>query len=121
MTLKRLTIITSLVVASALTVRGAPAPHLAHLSDDLARHLDRRTTARVRVIVGGDQSTIDEIAARHHLQVVRRMAHSAVLVANSAEMAELAADAAVENLSGDVPVKNWTSISNQSNAADQTR
>ena len=68
MTFKRLTIITSLVVASALTVRGAPAPHLAHLSDDLARHLGLGTTARVRVIVRGDQSTIDEIAARHHLQ-----------------------------------------------------
>jgi len=64
---------------------------------------------------------VDDIAARHHLQIVRRMAHSAVFVANSDEMAELAADAAVDNLSGDVLVKNWMSISNQSTAADQTR
>src|SRR5216110_431295 len=121
MTFKPLTSITALVAASALTLNGAPAPHRALLSLDLQRHVERRSTARARVIVRGDADTIDAIATRHHLQVLRRLAHSAVLAANSYEMSALAADAAVENLSGDLPVKNWMSISNQSTAADQTR
>src|SRR5437773_3067026 len=104
MTFRRLTVVTVLLTASALTLRGAPATHRAHLSDDLLRHVARHATARARVIVRGDQATVDDIAARHQLQVVRRMAHSAVLAANSDEMAELAADAAVDALSGDVPV-----------------
>src|SRR5438552_12249665 len=113
MTFKRLTCLTVLFIASALTLRGAPAPHRAPLSADLLRHVERHSTARARVIVHGGAATIDAIAARHHLQVLRRLAHSAVLAANSDEMAELAADAAVDTLSGDVPVKNWMSISNQ--------
>src|SRR4030088_280457 len=103
MTLKRAAVAITLSVASALTLRGAPAPHRAHLSDDLLRHQSRRTTLRARVIVHGDEPTIDALAARHHVQVLRRMAHSAVLAANSAEMSELAADAALDHLSGDVP------------------
>jgi serine protease AprX len=80
-----------------------------------------RTPARARVIVHGDADTVDAIASRHHLQIVRRLGGGAVLAANSAEMSELAADGAIDHLSGDVPVKNWMSISNQSTAADQTR
>src|SRR5438094_47702 len=121
MTFKRLICLTVLFVASALTLRGAPAQHRALLSVDLLRHVDRHSTARARVIVHGDADTIDAIAARHHLQVLRRLAHSAVLAANSDEMSALAADAGIDNLSGDVPVKNWMSVSNRSTAADQTR
>jgi serine protease AprX len=114
-------VVAVICAASALTLRGAPAAHRAHLSDDLQSHLDRRTPARARVIVDGDQPTIDELAARHHLQVVRRMEHSAVVVANSTELARLASDAGVDHLSGDVPVRTWMSVSNKSTAADQTR
>ena len=121
MTFKRAAVVTTLFVASVLTLRGAPAPHRAHLSDDLLRHVGRATTGRARVIVHGDQATIDALAARHHVQILRRMKHSAVLAANSAEMSGLAADSAIDHLSGDVPVRNWMSVSNQSTAADQTR
>src|SRR5262249_57544629 len=93
----------------------------AEWSEDPAGHLPHRTTVRARVIVRGDQQTVDDIASRHHLQVLRRLAHSAVLAANSDEMADLAADGAVDTLSGDVPVKNWMSVSNQATAADQAR
>jgi serine protease AprX len=121
MTFKRLICITGLLIASALTLRGAPAPHRAQLSVDLLRHIERHSTARARAIVRGEADTIDAIAARHHLQVLRRLAHSAVLAANSNELEALAAEAGIDNLSGDVPVKTWMSISNQSTAADQTR
>src|SRR5262249_37063139 len=120
MTFKRL-IVTALFVASALTLRGSAAPHRAQLSVDLLRHVERHSSARERVIVRGDADTIDALAVRHHLQVLRRLANSAVLAANSDEISELASDSEAANLSGDVPVKNWMSISNQSQATDQTR
>src|SRR5258708_16842104 len=121
MTFKRASVVATLVAASALTLRGAPAPHRAHLSDDLFRHLGRRTTARARVIVHGDQATVDGIAARHHLQVLRRMEHSAVLAANSDALDPLSADPAPDHLSSDPPVSNSMSVSSQSTAADQVR
>jgi len=106
---------------SGLGLRGAPQDHRAHLSDDLLTHVTRRTPARTRVFVHGDGATIDALAARYHLQVLRRLEHAAVVAANSAELDALAADAGVDHLSGDVPVKTWMSISNQSTAADQVR
>ena len=100
---------------------GAPAPHRAHLSTDLLRHRDRHTTARARVIVHGDQAVIDAIAGRDHVQVLRRMAGAAVIAANSDEIDRLAADAAIDHLSSDQPVKNWMSVSAIATAADQVR
>ena len=111
MTVTRATAVTILFVASALSLRGAPTPHAAHLSDDLVRHVARATRGRARVIVHGDQTTIDAVAARYHLQVLRRLAQAAVLAANSAELSALAADPAIDHLSGDLPVKNWMSKS----------
>jgi serine protease AprX len=106
---------------SGLGLRGAPRDHRAHLSDDLLRHIERKTPARARVLVHGDAATIDALATRYHLQVVRRLEHAAVVAANSAEIDALGSDAAVDHLSGDIPVKTWMSVSNQSTAADQVR
>jgi serine protease AprX len=121
MTVKRFVAVTTLFVASALSLRGAPAPHRAHLSDDLLRHVARNTTGRARVIVRGDEATLDDIAARHHLQIVRRLEHGVVLVANSAELDRLSKEESLDHLSGDLPVRTWMSVSNKSTAADQTR
>lgn len=122
MTIKRVAIVVAVCATSALTLRGAPAPpHRAHLSVDLQRHQERRTSARARVIVHGDEAAIDAIAARHHLQVLRRMEHGAVVAANSIELELLAADPAVDHLSGDQPVKNWMSVSTIVTGADQVR
>ena len=106
---------------SGLGLRGAPRDHRAHLSDDLLRHIERKSPARARVLVHGDAATIDALAARYHLQVVRRLEHAAVVAANSAEIDALGSDGAVDHLSGDIPVKTWMSVSNQSTAADQVR
>jgi len=121
MTSKHVAIAFTLCAVSALTLRGAGEPYHAHLSADLLRHRDRHTSARARVIVHGDQAAIDEIAQRHHLQVVRRMEHSAVVVANSDELDRLASDGAVDHLSSDPPVKNWMSVSTIATGADQVR
>jgi serine protease AprX len=73
------------------------------------------------VIVHGSDNEVDALAGRHHLQVVRRLAGGAVISANSDELSDLAADAGVDHLSGDLPVHNWMSISNAAMAADQAR
>ena len=106
---------------SGLSLRGAPRDHRAHLSDDLLSHVGRKTSARARVLVHGDAATIDALAARYHLQVLRRLEHGAVVAANSAEIDALGSDAAVDHLSGDLPVKPSMSVSTQAIAADQVR
>ncbi|HEV3139072.1 MAG TPA: S8 family peptidase, partial [Vicinamibacterales bacterium] len=109
------------VAAVTLTLRQPHAAHRARLSADLTEHLSRATKVRKRVIVSGSDQEVDALAARHHLLLVHRGSAGAVLLANSAELAELAADPALGHLSGDVPVRNWLAISNQATAADQVR
>jgi serine protease AprX len=121
MTLKNVAIALSLSAVLALTVRGAAPTHRAHLSADLLRHGERHTVARARVIVHGDQAAIDAIASRHHVQVLRRMEHAAVVAANSEELDRLADDLAIDHLSSDPPVRNWMSVSMVTTAADQVR
>src|SRR5437763_4544447 len=107
----------ALVVGAALGLRGSTAEqHHALLSSDLFAHKAKQTKARTRVIVNGTDAQIDDIAYRHHLQVVRRLEGAAVLFANSAELAELAGDAAVDHLSGDSSVRTAMSVSNKSTA-----
>src|SRR5437660_614753 len=111
----------ALIAALGVTLSGPHAAHRARLSADLTVHLARATTARTRVIVSGTDQDVDAIALRHHLLVAHRLASGGVLLANSSELADLAADPAVEHLSGDVPVRNWLAVSNQATAADQVR
>ena len=106
---------------SALTLVGSSAPHVAHLSHDLDLHVARNTSFRERVIVRGTDATLDALAGRHRLQIVERLEGAAVVLANSAEVSDLARDAAVANLSGDADVRPWMGVSNPATAADQTR
>ena len=108
-------------VTSGLTLRGSNTPHFATLSSDLAKHLANHSAVQKRVIVGGTDAQIDALAATHHLVVVRRLEGAAVVLANSSELADLATDAGVAHLSGDVPVRTWLSVSNKATAADQAR
>ncbi|HKB11123.1 MAG TPA: S8 family peptidase [Vicinamibacterales bacterium] len=110
-----------LVVSSGLGVRTAPQPHHALLSSDLLTHVERKTTARTRVIVHGDAASIDALAARYHVQVLRRLERGAVLAANSTELDALAADTSIDHLSGDVPIRTSMLVSAQAIAADQVR
>jgi serine protease AprX len=117
----RIALAVALVAVSSLGLKGANPEHRAHLSGDLLAHQSRQTPSRARVIVHGSDAEIDALASRHHLQVVRRLAGGAVFSTNSSELSELAADAGVDHLSGDLPVHNWMSVSNAATAADQTR
>jgi serine protease AprX len=116
--LRHLAVIALLVAGSSLGLHGAN-DRRAHLSADLLKHQARRTVARTRVILRGSQAELSAIAARHRLQVVRKLRGGLVVVANSAELTKLSAD--VDQLSGDVPVRTWMTVSDQSTAADQTR
>ena len=115
------------VVAVALVaffspgLRGSKGDRRAHLSDDLTRHQARKTSARTRVIVRGADRTLDLLASRHRLRIVKRMRGAAVVLANSAELNDLSRDGTVDRLSGDLPVNNSTVTSDASTAADQTR
>src|SRR3954452_11081275 len=111
----------AILVAAASGVAGRGPSHRAHLSDDLLRHEVRHSSARTRVIAHGSTEEIAALAARHRLDVVRWLADGAVLRANSSEIAALAADTAVEHLSGDPLVAPSMSISNASMSADKTR
>ena len=127
MTVKRYALTLTLALTLALVVmsvsgpRGAAPPHRAHLSDDLTAHLVQRTKSRARIIVHGGPATVEAIAARHHLQVLRQSERFAVLAANSDELERLLSDAAIDHLSGDAPVEHTMSVSTKSTAADQTR
>src|SRR5258706_12642251 len=110
--LRRTVAIVAIGFFTAFSFRGAGAQHRAQLSWDLAAHEARHTTARARVIVHGSDADVAALAERHHLQIVRSLTDGAVVVANSREVSELAADPGVGHLSVDVPVRPWMSISN---------
>jgi serine protease AprX len=112
--------IVALLATSVPGLHGAKQ-HRAHLSSDLLTLGAHGTTAPRRVIIEGSDEEIDAIAARHHVPIVRRLAGGAVVLANAAELSELAADEAIDHLSGDVPVRTSMSVSNPSTAADQVR
>ena len=115
--LLQIVIIVALLLGSPLGLHGQR--HRALLSLDLQRFEARRVAKPERVIVNGSRAEIDALAERHHLAVVRYLKDSAVVLANSAQVTELASE--TENLSGDLPVAPFMSVSNSSTAADQTR
>jgi serine protease AprX len=118
MSMMRRTPIAATVICCALAIQGAGAQHHAHLSDALLHLQTVQTALRSHVIVHGD---LDAIATAHHLQIVRRLATGGVVLANSAELADLAGDSALDHLSDDPPVAPTMSVSNQATAADQAR
>jgi serine protease AprX len=120
MTVKRIALACSIIAVSSLGIRGA-GDHRAHLSDDLLGHLASHSSARTRVIVHGDAELLASLTTRHHVQVLKQLAGSAVIAANSAELDEIAADSAFEHLSGDPLIRVGMSVSNQATAADQVR
>jgi serine protease AprX len=109
------------ICACTLGLRGAHAQHRAHLSADLLTHESRQTTTRARIIVHGTPSDVVAIAIKHHLAVLSTLTDGVVIAANSRELTDLAAETGLTQLSGDVRVRPWMSVSNVSTAADQVR
>src|SRR5712672_162245 len=119
---RRLLAAASAVVVTVLCLPATRAAHRAHLSIDLLSHESRRTIDRTRVILRPDGADAATIARRHDLQILNVLKDgSAVVLASSTELTDLAADAEVGGLSGDLRVRTWMSVSNASTAADQVR
>ena len=114
-------VLLALCLAEAAPVRVVEAQWRAPVSGDLQLLIRSRSSQRTRVIVHGDAEALSNLARRHRVRVVRMLAHEAVIEANAAEIERIAADAAYEHLSGDLPVRSAMSVSNKSTAADQTR
>jgi len=108
-----------LIAASTFGVGGQR--HRASLSSDLLLFEGRLSTARTRVIVRGSKTEIEAMASRHGLAVVRWLDGAAVVLANSSQVSDLAADSANDILSGDALVAPFMDVSNASTAADQVR
>src|SRR5438034_1387632 len=107
---------------TAFCLPATRAAHRAHLSVDLLSHESRHTIDRTRVIVATDAAEASTIARRHNLQLLGVLKDgSAVVYASSNELTELAADADVRGLSGDLPVRPSMSVSIGATAADQVR
>ncbi|MGH9141906.1 MAG: S8 family peptidase [Vicinamibacterales bacterium] len=121
MTIKQTALVLTIVATSALGIRGASEQKRAHLSDDLAGHVARHTSARTRVIVHGNAAALASLITKHHVQILRTLEDGAVISANSAEVDDIAGDSAFDHLSGDPLVKVGMSVSNQATAADQVR
>lgn len=107
------------VTGQTLGLRGAP--HRAHLSADLVLHESNRSSRRVNVIVTGSRDALTNVARQHGLSIVKWLSDGAVLSANSDELTTLAADSAIETLSGDPRVHVGMTVSNRAMLADQTR
>jgi serine protease AprX len=108
---------------------GSRQPHRAHLSDDLLAHLGELRVrpksggdagSPVRLIVHGSREVVAAAAERHGLNVLQWLEDGAVVAADGSELQELAADPAIDHLSGDVPVRPLMAVSVKAVAADQT-
>jgi serine protease AprX len=119
MPVPRALLVAALFLGAAVGVGGTGPEHRARLSDDLLDHEAKRSSSRVRVIVRGTRSEIDALARRHGLIVVRRLAQGAVVRANGTELARLAADAALDHVSGDAIVRPAMAVAVKATAADQ--
>jgi serine protease AprX len=108
-------------LAIAVPATVATAPRRAPLSLDLQIHRQARPRQATRVIVHGDPAAVRAAASRHGVRVLRTLDHEAVVEATGAQLDALAADPAIEHLSGDVPVQSTMAVSNKSTAADQVR
>ena len=114
-------VITFAALACALAAGpGVGAQHRAQLSTDLLFHANRRPADRTRVIVRGTREEISALAQRHGVSVVRWLAGGAVLRADGRQVSELAADRAVDQLSGDTEVRPSMAVAIKSTGADLT-
>jgi serine protease AprX len=109
------------VLAGALAAGpGVGAQHRARLSTDLLFHESRRAAERTRVIVHGTREEVSAMARRHGVSVVRWLSDGAVLRADGRQLSGLAADRAIDHLSGDPEVRPSMAVAIKSIAADLT-
>lgn len=117
-----LAVVCAAAITAATTPRRTSAPgHRASLSDDLRAFQAAHSLKTVRVIAHGGDANLAAIAARHGARIVRTLDHAAVFEANSLQIESLRAEPAILHLSGDLPVGDFMTVSNQATLADKVR
>ena len=94
---------------------GAAQGRRARLSDDLARRLQTGDDSETSVILTGSPERIDEVAARHGLQIQKRLFGGAVVNVPKGALDRVTRDAALDHVSGNTScsrrwrrsVKRW--------------
>ena len=99
----------ALFVGTVFAARPAAAAgggsHRARLSADLADHLNVGSQA-IRVIVHGERSEIEALAARYNLLVARYLKSGAVFLVNAGQLEALREDETQDHLSGDIRLES---------------
>ena len=114
----RLTLSAVALLFTFATTAGAQGSR-AHLSNDLQRHLDAGDSDSTSVIVSGSQEQVAAIASRHGLRIARPLASGAVLEVPAGKLDQLASDAEVPQLSGDLPTHGAMAVTDTAIGADQ--
>jgi len=110
----------AVVSPSPWTWRDA-AKQSASLSTDLVAYKATHSRTPVRVIVRGTQDQLRLLSARHGVRLVRMLEGEAVLEANSAQLDTLSREPGIGQISGDLPVGDFMTVSSRALAADQVR
>jgi serine protease AprX len=92
-------------LGAAVPAAAAGGGHRARLSADLADHLAAGSQS-IRVIVHGERSEIDALAARYNLRVARYLKSGAVFIVNAGQLEALRQDDTQDHLSGDIRLQS---------------
>jgi serine protease AprX len=84
---------------------AAAGGHRARLSADLADHLNAGSQT-IRVIVHGERSEMDALAARYNLRIARYLKSGAVFLVNAGQLEALRQDETQDHLSGDIRLRS---------------
>jgi serine protease AprX len=110
------------LAATALFAAPRPADaqaRRARLSADLAQRIQAGDVEGTTVIFTGTQARVDELAARHGLRVRKRLKTGAVLDVPARRLEAVAADPAVDHLSGNQRIVSQLAVTTQAIGADQ--
>jgi serine protease AprX len=111
--------ILAIAVCLSATVSGQSV--LATLSGDLLTLVLSGNSQTVRIIVRGDVNTIQAVAARDGLPVLRVLDGMVVTQANAAQISALQTVSGIDGISRDALVRPFMTVSAKTMAADQAR
>ena len=97
----------------------AAAGQRAKLSADLEERLQQGNRTPAAVILAKTGSEAESIATRHNATITKRLRSGVVLQVPAENLAGLAADPAVQHLSGDAPVHRMMAVATRATGADQ--
>ena len=109
------------VVRPALWTERDAVKQSVSLSTDLVAYKATHSSVPVRVIVRGTQGRLRLLSARHGVRIVRMLEGEAVLEANAAQLDTLSREPGIGQISGDLPVGDFMTVSARALAADKVR